>query len=199
MNKPKIMIALPTMGNIHTLLAVVIASWIADAHNHGFMNLSIYATLKVQPVDNARNHLVEEFLKEPTNTHLLFIDADTIPPQDALYRLLAHDLPVVSGITPIIEMTALREPYRKWNAVDQDDKHVEPNTGLIEVKGVGASFILIRREVFEQLDKPYYKFVYEEEDVISEDIYFTSKCIEKGIKTFADTSIICNHEKSFLW
>ena len=200
--KPKILIGLPTMGTVHTLLMTVIVSWIAEAKSTGEYNLSIYPTINVQPVDNARNDIVKHFL-ESDCTHLLFVDADTIPPLNAIKRLLAHDKPIISALTPIVEMTPEGDPWRKWNCVDENDQHMKPNTGVRMCKGAGSSCIMIKREVFDVLEKPYYEFRYKDdsgkEKMISEDILFVIKCLSKGIKTYADTSIICQHQKEFLF
>ena len=127
--KPKIMLGVPTMSSVHTLLMTIILSWMAEAYSTGKYNLSIYPTVNVQPVDNARNEIVKAFL-ESDCTHLLFIDSDTIPPLDALKRLLAHDKPIISAITPIVEIDEQGNPWRKWNCVDTNDEHVKPNTGV---------------------------------------------------------------------
>lgn len=199
MKRPKVCLGIPTMGEVNTLLLVTIVSWIAEAFNTGLYNLSIYPTVNVQPVDNARNQIVKFFL-ESDCTHLLFVDADTIPPLDALKRLLAHDKPIISALTPIIELNEETNDYwRKWNAVDETDQHMKPNTGTRMCKGAGASCILIKREVFEQLEAPYYRFQYKDDSgksvLVGEDIYFIINALSKGIKTYADTSILCQHAK----
>jgi len=207
--RPKILIGLPTMGSIHVMLAVIIMSWLAKAHKEGKYSLSVYPTVAVQPVDNARNEIVREFLKGDC-THLLFIDSDTIPPMDAIDKLLALNQPIASGITPIIEMNEeTKEFYRKWNCVGLDDNHVKPNTGVLPIKGAGSSCIMIKREVYEKLSDPWYRFVYEDDNgkktfkgeplIISEDIHFIMQAISKGIPVYADTSLICQHYKSTIW
>ncbi len=204
---PKILIGLPTMSSIHTYLMVIILRWMHEAYNEGKIGMMLYPTLSVQPVDNARNEIVDEFLKSDC-THLLFIDSDTIPPPDALQRLLAHDKPIVSALTPIIEHDQNLENecggfYKKWNCVGMDDKHVKPDTGLVPIKGAGSSCILIKREVFESMDKPYYRFQYQDDNgkdtIVSEDIRFTIMAISKGFQPYADTSVICKHYKPILW
>lgn len=201
--RPKICIGLPTMSSVDTLLMTVILTWMAEAYKGGEFDLTIMPTINEQPVDNARNHIVQEFLKSDA-THLFFIDSDTIPPLDALKRLIAHDRPIISAVTPIIELNdETGEYYRKWNCVGMDDKHMSPNTGTRQCKGAGSSCILIKREVFEKLEMPYYRFVYTDDAgksvVVSEDIYFIINCLSKGIETYADTSIICRHKKSAIW
>lgn len=201
--KPKIMLGLPTMSSMHTLLSVIIMGWVAEAAKTGEYNLSIYPTCSISPVDRARNEIVEAFLKSDC-THLFFIDADTIPPQDALKRLLAGNRDIVTAITPIVDYDEVaKEFYRKWNCVDQNDNHVKPNTGIIQCKGAGSSCIMIRRNVFEKMKKPWYEFIYKDDtgkDVnVGEDIAFVIKALSLGSNTYADTSIICRHYKSTLW
>lgn len=203
-NKPKVIIGLPTMGSVHTHLMLLIIVWIAEALQGGKYNLSVYPTVAVQPVDNARNEIVRTFLEETDGTHLLFIDSDTIPPRNVIQSLLDMDVPIATAITPIIEHDeATGEFYRKWNVVDQNDKHVQPNTGIIEAKGAGSSCIMIRRDVFEKMEKPYYRFLYQDDNgkptIVSEDIYFTIRALSLGFKTYADTSLICKHAKTTMW
>jgi hypothetical protein len=194
------------MGNVHVLLLSVIARWIAEAATTGKYDLSLYPTMGVQPVDNARNHIVEEFLKTDC-THLFFIDSDTIPPMNAITKLLSADKPIVSGLTPIIEHDADRKNdsngfYRKYNVVGMNEKFVNEFIGLIPVKGAGGSCVLIKREVFEKIPPPWYRFVEDDNGkpiVIGEDIYFTAMAQSVGIQPWADTSIICRHNKPIMW
>ena len=197
------MIGIPTMAQVHTLLFVIVIKWISDAYRSNDYSLSIFPTINVQPVDNARNEIVDAFLKSDA-THLLFIDSDTIPPIDLIPRLLAHNLPIISGLTPIIELNQENGEYwRKWNCVGEDDKHLEPNTGVKMCKGTGSSCIMIRREVFEKMKPPYYRFVYKDDTgkdvMVSEDIYFIINALSLGIKAYVDTSIICQHYKEMLF
>lgn len=190
------------MNSVHTLLCVTILKWVAQAGQHGRYNLSVYPTLSVQPVDNARNEIVKEFLKSDC-THLLFIDADTLPPEDVIDKLLAVKQPIVSGLTPIIEPGKDGLPWRKMNCVGMDDQLVKPNTGVVRVKGTGGSCLMIERFVFTQVKAPWFRFIYKDDQgrdtMVSEDIYFIIQAFGKGIPAYADTSVICKHYKSFLF
>jgi cellulose synthase/poly-beta-1,6-N-acetylglucosamine synthase-like glycosyltransferase len=183
--------------------------WLAEAREHGKFNLSVYPTVAVQPVDNARNEIVRTFLKSDC-THLLFIDSDTMPPPDAIEKLLKVNQPIVSGLTPIIELDEkTRDPWRKWNCVGYDGNHVKPHTGILPIKGAGSSCILIRREVFEKIPDPWYRFVYEDDNgkkvfngeplIISEDVHFIMQAVSRQIPAFCDTSIICGHNKNIIF
>lgn len=200
---PQVLIGLPTMSSIHIMTATTIMSWLAQAYRSGEIGISLYPTICVQPVDNARNEIVEEFLAHPEYTHLFFIDSDTVPPQSALTRMLAHDKDIVTALTPIVESDDGYNFYRKWNVVGMDDKHVKPATGLIRAKGAGSSCILIKRKVFEALDKPHYRFEYKDDNgkpiIVSEDIRFTINAFAKGFEMWADTELICRHYKPAMW
>lgn len=209
MKNPKVLIGLPTMGSIHTLLAVMIVSWVAEAANEGKYGLSIFPTLGVQPVDNARNKIVQEFLKSDC-THLFFVDSDTLPPEDAIKKLLALNVPIATGLTPIIEMDDTTfQPYKKWNCADHTGELMKPDTGIQKVTVAGSSCIMIRREVFDRIRAPWYRWMYEDETgkktfgnkdmIISEDIYFLLQAKAHGFEAVCDTSIVCNHSKTTMW
>lgn len=207
-HKPKILIGLPTMGNIHVMLAVRIMAWLSQAQQKGNINMSVYPTMNISPVDQARNNIVEEFLVGDCS-HLLFVDADTIPPQNAIEKMLAADKDIISAITPIVEYDDKRKDsdsngyYKKWNCVNEGDVFVHPNTGILPIKGAGSSCILIKRAVFEKMEKPWYRFLYKSDEgrdiVVGEDIHFMLKAIAAGFKPFCDTSIICTHFKQIGW
>lgn len=198
--KPNILIGLPTMSQVNTGLLMVILQWVANAGNK--YNISIYPTFSVQPVDNARNQIVDEFLKSDC-THLFFVDADTIPPADALDKLLKHDREIVSGLTPIVQHDDSVGFYTVMNCTDLDDKRLEQNQGLKEMKGAGSSCILIKRSVFDKMKQPYYRFLYSDDNgkstMVSEDIYFMAMALGYGVKAYCDTTVICKHYKPIMW
>lgn len=207
MKQPKVLLGLPTMGTINTYLVIAMMHWFADSVKTGDKSILVYPSINVRPHDKARNHIVEEFLKTDA-THLFFIDSDTIPPPDALDKLLKADVDIISGITPIIEHDPMRANdssgfYKKWNCVGTDDQLVKPNSGIVPIKGAGGSCILIKREVFEKIKAPWYKFVDKDdtgkEVEISEDIYFIINAISHGFNPMCDTSVIAKHEKPILW
>lgn len=209
MRKPKVLLGLPTMGNLNTMLVVILMKWIAEAATTHDYDLSFYPTYKVTPVDNARNEIVKEFLKTDC-THLFWIDSDTVPPADALAKLLRVNQPIVSGLTAIIEHDPERKNsdsngfYKKWNAVSSETgTHVQPNTGILPIIGAGASCIMVAREVYERLKYPWYRMLWEDdrgkECQVGEDIAFVAHALGQGFKCYVDTSVICAHDKSILW
>lgn len=196
------------MGNMNTMLVTILLQWIAEAQVKGTYNLSFYPTYKVTPVENARNEIVKEFLKSDC-THLFWIDADTVPPANAIERLLRVNQPVVSAITPIVEHDAdLKNDsngfYKKWNAVSKaTGAHVQPNTGVLPIIGAGGSCIMVKREVYEKLKYPWYRMLWEDDNgkecQVGEDIAFVAHAVGAGFNCYAETSVIAAHDKSILW
>jgi GT2 family glycosyltransferase len=170
------------------------------------------------PVDRARNQIVEFFLKERIGkdktpfTHLLMIDADTVPPPDALKRMLAHEKDIVSALTPILRYTPKDNSWQTYDNCfshadrDENGKIVTTHVvvrrrGLQEIFRCGAACMLIRRTVFETIGMPYFQFITNEDNtqhVRSEDIDFCDRAIAAGFRLYADTDVVCGHYKDIL-
>ena len=199
-----VLIAVPTMGSVHPILVQRLLKWGRRD------DVSFYFTFKVAPVDRARNQIVEFFLRGRFS-YLLMIDSDTIPPEDALDRLLSHGKPIVSGMTPILSYKE-EGGYQSYDncfvSLDTDEHgkvvstHVASrNTGLQEIFRCGAACILIERNVFQMLDKPYYRFITNAENTAhtkSEDIDFCDRARAAGLTLYADTHVICQHYKDIM-
>lgn len=77
----------------------------------------------------------------------------------------------------------------------------ERHTGLKRIFRCGSSCVLIKREVFEKLEKPYYQFMYNEDGTQhtrSEDIGFCDHAREAGFELWADTDVVCQHYKDVM-
>ena len=94
-------------------------------------------------VSRARNSLVAKFLSNPQATHLMFVDADVSFTPDDILRLVLHDKGVVCGAYPMKTM-----PIKYVLNIIQDAIHEDP---LYEVSTAGTGFMLIKREVIEDM------------------------------------------------
>lgn len=69
----------------------------------------------------------------------------------------------------------------------------------IEVKGGGLGIALIKVNVFEKLQYPYFKFVtYPNYTVLSEDLYFCNLASESGCNIKCNPSVKGNHISEIL-
>lgn len=120
-------------------------------------------------VGHSRNAIVSRFLKTDF-THLMFIDDDVVWPEQAIIRLLEVDRDIVGGAYP----KKIDGPvtYPVIDPFGPMDEH-----GCQEVRGLGAGFLMIRREVFEKMAEVHQDLHYQEdgEDLVD---YFVSRIIQ---------------------
>jgi hypothetical protein len=123
-----------------------------------------YLLQKCSVLHHARNRLVGKFLASNC-THMLFIDADMGWEHEAPLELMAHNKDVIGAIGVTKEddpvFCVKHDPSTfKWDAL----------SGLMRVTGVGAAFLMLKREAVEKVAKRYehmaYKDVKADEPVI---------------------------------
>jgi GT2 family glycosyltransferase len=147
-------------------------------------------------IAEARNLLVEYALKQNCS-HVLFIDDDMIIPNDALVKLLEHDVDIVCGLA--FRRLAPYDPCVFVN-VDKDIFPIEHiDKGLVEIDACGSAFVLIRTNVFNKMPKPWYVWgdkslgIYENAGGLGEDVSFSLKAKRMGFRVCCDTSVILGH------
>lgn len=144
-----------------------------------------------------RNKLVEKALSNPHTTHILFVDDDQMFPADSIHQLARHDLPIVAA------NIVRKESNPRTNSKKIDSKDclftLPDSTGIEEVDFTGTGMMLIKREVFEAIDKPY--FFYDVEKIVGEDVNFCRKVKEKGYKIYIDHDLSkqVKHVGHFYW
>ena len=107
-------------------------------------------------IPRGRNTFVSRFLADPSNTHLLFIDADiTWDPRDIL-KLILDDKNLIGGIYP-------RKGYN-WNRIKQiETKKDIPKllnynlnlikgltsvkNGILQLRHIATGFMMIKRKI----------------------------------------------------
>lgn len=187
------------LNQTQVLVVILTREIVTTAWSIGFRNLQIpgtYTFLTGMPFDHARNTGCQKVL-ELDFQWLFFLDDDTIPPPDAIYRLLAHKKPIVSGLyyrrSPPLYPVMLREtPAGKQWITEYK------NPDLIEVDYVGSGCLLIHRDVLRKVPQPWFEWKVDRGDLppdqrMSEDFSFCQKARQNGYKIFVDTSIQCRH------
>jgi FkbM family methyltransferase len=125
--------------------------------------------------------------------YLFAVDSDIVFPKDTLIRMLAHNVPMVSGL--YIQRKPgehILELYRGGRNIPYNDIR---GKGLIEVDGCGFGCVLVNSNVIRGIGYPQfvYKSALDHSQTFSEDNYFCMKAIERGFKIYADTNILCEH------
>lgn len=145
-----------------------------------------------------RNQLCREFRGD----WLLFVDADCVPPPRALGQLLAHGVPLVSGV--VLErrvpfrVCAVRslEPFRRIDLLDL------PASGLLPVTAAGTGCLLIRRPVVEALGPHVFRCgqIAGAPDLLAEDLDFSLRAAEAGFPVLLDCAVRVGHRiDAILW
>ncbi|WP_296873676.1 glycosyltransferase family 2 protein [uncultured Methanobrevibacter sp.] len=132
--------------------------------------------------------------------YVLMVDSDIQLQPDTLIRLLECESDIALGWY-----------YRKRTNTDQtviftfgknfDDQNCITGQTMIhevprpiEIKGGGLGIALIKVDIFEKLSYPYFKFVtYEDDSVLSEDLYFCNLASENGCNIKCNPSVKGNH------
>ena len=122
--------------------------------------------ISVARIEVARNLLASRMLREPSFTHLLFIDSDVGFRPEAVLRMIQKDASVTACVYPSrqLDLAAFAREARKtedllkasskalqWPPLGEVDGPVEMVEGWIKVKQAPTGLMLIKREVFETL------------------------------------------------
>jgi len=188
--KSKIFIAIPTTGDIRTELAITLLGL-----NRQQYDIIVSFTIGGGIAHN-RNKLVENFLQTDYEW-FLFIDSDTVPPTNIL-DMTKNGKNICSGIYHNFKNNKLRAlVFNKFKDKFQYIKKDNANA-LIEVDGVGTGSLLIHRNVFNKMKKPYFEFIYNEIGLVdlSEDLNFCRKAQKAGFKIWVDKRIVASHYKT---
>ena len=192
--KPKVFLATP-MGKNKNMQA---GTAVFCSYTAGLPDVQ-WGYTGTSSAEMSRNTLIEdhEFHRQEF-THVFFVDSDTVPPNDALEILLGADADVIVGITPIIMKGFC------WSIARENEDWIPMNVNLprepFEVESSGASCLLVRKEVLNDIGWPWFKTEYQpkwanagEAVKCGEDEYFCRKVRNKGYKVIADPFVICKH------
>jgi len=145
------------------------------------------------PLDKSRNDIAAKFLcLHPDSEYLLFWDSDIIAPRNALVKLMRHKVPIVGALyfqkyPPFFPVAGCRIKREKTKAVHLLVQWREGETFPVDALGMG--FTLIRRDVFQKIKYPWFRFT-----ELSEDFEFCYSAQKAGFEVLVDTSIICQHK-----
>ena len=192
--KPSIFISVPCYdGKINHELSLRLIQWSHD--------LSFTCTIKfypyLAPLDNARNLAIKEYLE---NYHQFFFhcDNDIVPPENTINELIKADKDVIAPLCFTVKHDDDGIPFTIPVAMRYDEnRQYRPyyGTGIEEVDAMTGGCFLVKRKVFEKLERPF-AFTYHKNGVVeySEDFYFSRQVKEKlGMKLWTHFGLHCKH------
>ncbi|MDO8428757.1 MAG: hypothetical protein Q7S92_06110, partial [Candidatus Diapherotrites archaeon] len=144
--------------------------------------------------DLTRNGIIDTFLSSKSE-YLFFLSTDTIFPADTIDLLMKSEKDIISALTFTnrkVRPTFLMKKDGKYSVVEK----IENMGQVLEVDAVGMDCYLIKKEVFEKIDKknkdqPFFKTDYKNrKEFVSEDIYFSELVKKAGYSIHVDTRLI---------
>lgn len=178
------------MGKIVTSLVEALLYWGRDER------VEVWTPEGLRPIPYARNYCAKRFM-DSKHSYLWFIDADTTPTRAALDMLLQADKSMISGLYPLLKMDTdgLR---KRVNIVCRRNGAGElkaaTGSGVEPIDACGTGCLMIRREVFEQIEFPW--FVERSwGEVRGSDFTFCERVRAAGIPIYAHFEVQCRHRK----
>jgi len=142
----------------------------------------------------ARNIIIDHAIQHDF-THILFLDDDLAFKPDLLNRLLSHDKDIVTGLYLMRNYPHQPIIFDESYADGRCTYHfpTDEESGLIEVVNCGFGCVLIKTEIFKNLEKPYVRLGELEKDHWCDDIGFFLRVREAGFKIHCDLDVMVGH------
>jgi len=183
--KIKLAILIPARDLMHSSTAYCLTQLVKTTVEAGVDVFTFfdYSTILL----NQRNKLLEEARKIDAD-YILWIDSDMLFPSTTALRLLNHKVDIVA-----CNYMKRAKPLKTVAYTDLNDWNswlpMEGKEDLIKVEGVGMGCMLMRLDVFDKLEKPYFIFGYKKDtdDYYGEDFTLLTKLRGIGYDINIDT------------
>lgn len=187
------------------LCGILHVDTVTIAWSFGLRNLIIpgpILPLTGMPYDMARNVACMKALEAGVDA-LFFLDSDVVAPRDTILRLLAHNVPIVSGV-----YCRRSPPHGVPVMIKNGQWHTNYRTdrGLFEVDLVGSGCLLLRREYLQKIppldpERGRHWFDWRVDrasllppgEGLSEDFSMCLHARRNGYKVLVDPTILCRH------
>jgi len=194
----------PRDQNMRILVGVPMERTISQHAFFGFWEIAqqgwALARLEYTRNDIARCKMADFLLDSTDYTHLLMLDSDHKHPPDIVQRL-ARWFQVYPAQVQIVGGLNFRRgvPYDPCAFIDPGDGHfrrmAEWAQGAMEVEALGTGSVMVAREVFEGMERPFFGYDYDCNygDWPGTDMWFSAKCRALGISLWCDTTTTSPH------
>ena len=182
----KLAIGMTTAGLIKSQCAFSLANFLAKT------NLDCVILFKEGPNQPLNREVIAELAQKTECTHLLFVDSDMVFPTDAVEKLLAHDKDII-GVNYNMRMFPPTSTVKTKKGETVQDV-------LFECDGVATGFMLIKMEVFNKLEKPWFHVgILDAKTLEGHDYRFCRLAREAGFGVWCDPTITIKHIGDYLY
>jgi hypothetical protein len=185
----RVMISIITQEHVYADFAMGLAAMCATgAAEIAICNNKLEADSGVPEI--ARNNSVET-ARQLGVDYVLFLAPDIVPTPTTLKKLLEHDLPIVGAVYP-----RSQQPYNvKGRTAGGAELALEDRLQEMEAMPMGC--VLVRMDVFDKLERPYFRQEYIKEDAATERqagivpdwVTFATRARQAGILLHADLEV----------
>lgn len=156
--------------------------------------------LKIREVMAICNNISKTWALQNGYDYIFHLECDIFPPRDVIQRLLAHQLPVVSGLymisrfqdmQPMIQVYEYHGELNESHAWDLTEGFLKTTGGLVQVANAGLGCTLIHKTVLEKLN-----FHVNMEEEGHADSFMGRDLYNMRVPVYVDTSIFCKHYNS---
>ncbi len=167
-----------------------------------------YFESPIKSISASRNILIDKTINENFD-YFFSLDQDTIPPKDAIEKLLSHNKQVTCGVCFSRmrikgKLYLVPDVYKRIpNTEDNqglpsitwpDEKEILSNQ-LIKIESCGAGCLLLHKEIIKRVR-------FREDLEHAEDRWFCVDLFKNNIPIYCDTSIKCKHyilNRPYIW
>ena len=133
----------------------------------------------------SRQRIRDKFMESKCK-YLLFCDIDTIPPVDAIQKLMDADKDIITGLTTSrLDESVLAFWKNGYPEQDQKREFLKNSPEIVEIDGAGLYLTLIKRPVLE-------KILFNWNSIV-DDAEFFMRARVLGYKIFMHQGILCKH------
>lgn len=147
----------------------------------------------------ARQHLAQQAVADPSVTHLMYLDDDILMPQDAIPKLAFSGHRIIAGM--YLKKNDQGESTVTGPALDP--QYIYSHQPILPAKEgkpvptalAGAGMLMIDVNVFKELEAPWFSFIMGPDGrvQVGEDAFFLHKAARAGIPTYCDPSVVGVH------
>lgn len=184
-DRKKIVVLIPCRDTMFSLFAASLVEMVKTTMEAGHDVHVMYdqSTILV----SQREKLMMEAVRVRAD-YALFLDSDMMFPSTTALRMISHDLPVVCCNYMKRAVPLQTVAYKKRGDWDSWIP-LEPRDGLEEVEGIGMGCFMVKPSILKDIEKPFFKFEYYNEDWHGEDFYFQKKLRDAGYKILVDMNL----------
>jgi len=178
----RLAIAAPTRDLVPASFAVDLAELYAFTLEFGPFEAVTIHFVAASYIHAGQERVLEDVITHWRATHVLWLETDMAFPKDAAIRLAQHNRPIVATNAVMrhypIRFTAIRDGQRI--------KTAEKSTGLEEVDACGLAVMLMRTDVVDLLEKPWFRHEWNGTEEVGHDAVFCRRLREAGQRIYID-------------